>query len=283
MEKLIRSLVTLAVLLGASGVAIGQELAALIREDQNPVPVLAYAQKAAKCRGIAVISPGTGGSEKGYRYLGDAMASLGYLAVVVGHQESGRRALREHMRDSGMREGLAELIVQPDAYRARFMDIAATRQWAQARCGSDNSVLIGHSMGAATVLMEAGATNKVGIKGANSFDAYIALSPQGPGSIFPDNAWAGIGQAVLLVTGTRDSELGGASWQSRTEPFNSMPAGCKWLAVVDGATHMHFAGLGLSQKTQSVTARTVEAFLAGIDRGDCKLPEPIPGVQIENR
>jgi hypothetical protein len=43
----------------------------------------------------------------------------------------------------------------------------------------------------------------------------VALSPQGPGSIFPETAWRGIAKPVLLITGTRDQALEGG-WQSRT-------------------------------------------------------------------
>jgi enterochelin esterase-like enzyme len=248
------------------------------RQDQKPVSAQVYA--AAPCRGIAIISPGAGGSERGYAYLGEGLARQGYLALVVGHAESGRGALREHVRGKGLREGLAELITEPQAYRGRFMDIAAARQWARSRCDAEDAVLIGHSMGAATALMEAGARNKLGVQGGDAFRAYIALSPQGEGSIFPENAWSGIRRPVLLITGTRDRELGGGSWKTRTEAFNSLPAGCKWLGVIDGATHMNFAGLGASRKTEALTVQAIDAFLDGLRRGDCRAPRLPQGIEL---
>jgi dienelactone hydrolase len=138
------------------------------------------------------------------------MRSLGYLAVVVGHLESGRSALRETVRGNGVREGLAELITDPNAYWGRFMDIAAAKQWAEAKCTGDESVLVGHSMGAATAMLEAGARSQLGLNGSNAFNAYDALSPKNTGSIFPQNAWAYLTRPVLSLTGTRDNELGGA-------------------------------------------------------------------------
>ncbi len=89
-------------------------------------------------------------------------------------------------------------------------------------------------------MIEAGARNKVGVQGTDSFNAYIALSPLGTGSIFHESAWSGIRSPVLLITGTRDTELGGASWETRTEPFRNMPPRCKWLGVMDGSSHLHF-------------------------------------------
>jgi hypothetical protein len=269
--------------LGAAGVASGQEAFQVIRQDQTAVSLTAYAPTGGNCRGLASISPGAGGSEQGYRYLGEALSSLGYLAVVIGHPESGRKALREHVRGNGLREGLAGMITEPEAYRGRLMDIAASRQWARSRCAGNESLLVGHSMGAATVMMEAGARNKPGIQGTDAFSAYIALSPQGAGSIFPANAWSGIGKPVLILTGTRDNELGGASWETRTEPFTNMPPGCKWLGVIEGASHMNFAGNGMSRKTEALTAQTIGAFLDGLHRGDCKSTARLQGMKLTTK
>jgi len=267
----------------APSAALGQETIQLVRKDRVVVPITAYAPRGRSCRGVAIISPGAGGSEQGYRYLGEAMSSLGYLAVVIGHPESGRRAVREHVRGNGLREGLAELITDPEAYRGRFMDIAVSRQWTQGRCEARESLLIGHSMGAATVMMEAGARNKIGIQGADAFSAYIALSPQGAGLIFPDNAWSGIAKPVLLLTGTRDNELGGASWETRTEPFKNMPRGCKWLGVIEGASHLNFAGNGMSRKTEALTSEAIGAFLDALRRGDCRSATRLQGMDLTTK
>ncbi len=283
MNSIFRFVSTIALVVTVFGEAVAQDLVSISRLDQNRVFITAYIAKDIPCKGIAVISPGAGGSEKGYQYLGEAMTSIGYLAIVVGHHESGRSALREHMNGKGVREGLADLITDTKAYRARFMDIAATKQWAASKCNASESILIGHSMGAATAMMEAGARNNLGIRGTNSFDAYIALSPQGSGSIFPKNAWAEIKRPVLLLTGTRDTELGGGSWETRTEPYVNMPAGCKWLGVIDGASHMNFAGNGMSRRTESLTTQVIGSFLDGIDRGDCLLPRGHPGIELQSK
>lgn len=275
-------------LASAPAVTLAQESLTLTRQDQKPVAATLYAPKrpagnaqGTSCLGVAIISHGAGGSEKGYAYLAEAMAAQGYLAMVVGHQESGIAALREHMQGGGLRDGLAALIIDPQAYRGRLMDIAAARALAQTRCAGGEAILLGHSMGAATVMIEAGARNKVGVAGSNTFDAYVALSPQGVGTIFPPDAWAGIRRPVLLLTGTRDTELGGASWESRTDAFKNLPAGCAWLGVIDGATHMHFGGRGGSRDAEALTTATIEAFLAGVHRADCKAPPKRTGIELQ--
>ena len=75
-------------LLLLTGEVAAQEALSLSRQDQKSVPVTAYFPGNAACRGMLIISPGAGGSEKGYQYLGEAMSSMGYLAIVVGHEES---------------------------------------------------------------------------------------------------------------------------------------------------------------------------------------------------
>lgn len=283
MRQIYRFIVLGALAQLAVGVALSQEAILVPRQDQLVVSMTAYAPRGRDCRGAAIISPGAGGSETGYRYLGETMSTLGYLAVVIGHPESGRRALREHVGGNGLREGLAELITEPQAYTGRFMDIAASRQWAKARCEASESLLIGHSMGAATVMMEAGARNKLGIQGADAFSAYIALSPQGAGLIFPDNAWSDIGKPVLILTGTRDNDLGGASWETRTEPYKNMPKGCKWLGVIEGASHRNLAGNGMSRKTEALTSQTIGAFLNGLHRGDCRPIARLQGMELTTK
>jgi predicted dienelactone hydrolase len=275
-----RTIATLTLAASTLGSALADETLSLRRQDGRSFEISVRAPSGATCRGIALVSPGAGGSAQGYRYLAEALASIGHLTVVIGHPESGRLALREHARGQGLREGLAELITEPEAYRARFMDIAAARQWASSRCNAPQAILVGHSMGAATVMIEAGARNRLGLQGADAFDAYIALSPQGSGSIFPADAWSDVRKPTLLLTGTRDNELGGRSWETRTEPFASLPLGCKWLGVIDGATHMHFAGNGLAQRSEALTIRTIGAFLEARTRGDCAPPPRARGIEV---
>lgn len=271
-------LVTLA---AGQGQAQAQSHLQLQREDGRTVVASAYTP-VGPCRGIALVSHGAGGSEKGYAYLGRALAQWGFLAVVPAHADSGLKALREKTPAFNVREGLTELVADADAYRSRFADLQAARSWAAAHCASPRSVLLGHSMGAATTMLEAGATNHLGLQGTDRYDAYVALSPQGEGSIFPADAWKNIRKPVLLLTGTRDQELGGKGWQSRTAAYAVLPGPCKWLAVIDGATHMHFAGHGASRTTEALTLQTLAAFLATPAAGACPVPPAAsPGLTLQ--
>jgi hypothetical protein len=48
--------------------------------------------------------------------------------------------------------------------------------------------------------------------------------------------------------------------------------GCKWLAVIDGATHMNLAGNGMSRKAEALSTQVMGEFLEAVRRGDCRTP-----------
>jgi predicted dienelactone hydrolase len=266
-----------------ANIACGQELVRVPREDGAETPMRVYASKSGDCAPLALISPGAGGNEDGYKYLAAALRDDGWRAIVIGHKESGATALRSDMRQAGgLKSGLQELVMDPAAYNARLMDIAATLKWASATCKAPFLALLGHSMGARTVMVEAGAKNNLGLRTLDRFDAYVALSPDGPGPMFPENAWSGIRKPVLILTGTRDQSLDG-DWKTRTIPYESLPAGCKWLGVIDGATHLNFAGIGASGSTEKLTLLETKAFLYGLRGGKCGAPVQAEGITVKSK
>jgi dienelactone hydrolase len=265
-----------------TAIASGEESQTLVRADGAPVPVRVYGVAQASCQGVAVISPGAGGTEKGLSYLATALSRGGWLSMVVGHRESGPSVLRADMQGLDLKGALLKMTTDRSAYEARWMDISAVLDWARPRCGKHFSALIGHSMGAATVMLEAGAANKLNLTGKDRFDAYVAMSPQGPGSIFPDGAWSKISKPMLMLTGTSDIALEGA-WSTRTVPFDGMPAGCKWLGVIDGATHMNFAGNGFSRKTEALTIHATKTFLNSLAAGSCATLAEKDGIAFKHK
>lgn len=263
-------------------IALAADAVRLPRADGVEVPTLHYPVPAGQCKGVALISHGAGGSETGYVYLAEALQNMGYQTLVPSHAESGAKAWRAHTPGLNLKQGLVNLLADPVAFQARLDDLSAALAWPGIRCAGRERILLGHSMGAATVMMEAGALNTFGLKGQNRFDRYIALSPQGVGPIFPENAWGNIRRPMLMLTGTRDDEIGGESWQTRTDAFSRMPAGCKWLGVVEGATHSHFAGHGVSGKTEAATLTMVRSFLTQPDP-QCSQVPALPGVTLQSR
>ncbi len=276
-----------ACVMACSYLSSAQELVQSPRADGATTPLRVYAAASTTgCAPLALISPGAGGSEDGYSYLAKGMQAAGWRAIVMGHKESGRAALTSDIREErGIKKGLRELVDDPKAYDARLMDIAAALQWAAKTCKAPYVALIGHSMGARTVMVEAGARLKLDVKGAgqNRFNAYVALSPDGPDPMFPENAWSGIKKPMLVMTGTRDKSMATGDYKSRTIPYEDLPAGCKWLGVIDGATHMNFAGVGFAGTTEKSTLLEIKAFLNGLRGGKCGSPVQAAGISVKNK
>jgi predicted dienelactone hydrolase len=269
---------------------MAQQEISVPRADGQTTPLMLYAavSPSSQCAPLAVISHGAGGSERGYQYLAEAVSHMGYTTVVMGHRESGKSALFSDMRADGFRPGIQALVADPTAEKDRLLDVAAALKWANGRCKPSFSVLLGHSMGAVTVMLEAGAKNLIGVPSPpvsqDRFDAYVALSPEGPGIVFSEGAWSGIHKPLLVLTGTRDQALkGGPEW--RQIPWHELPGGpsdCQWMGVIDGATHMNFAGRGFGAKqVDHMVTATISEFLTGAQKHACALPKPMAGVTLE--
>lgn len=263
--------------------ALAQQLVKVRRADGAQTPLRVYSPSSAGCAPLALISPGAGGDENGYSYLAQGLQGAGWQAIVIGHLESGRAALRSDIRQRrSIKSGLEALVTDPKAYEGRLMDIEASLQWANANCKPPYLALLGHSMGARTVMVEAGAKNTLGVKGQNRFDAFVALSPDGPGPMFPDDAWSEIRKPMLVLTGTRDKGLDG-DWKTRTIPYDRMAPGCKWLGVIDGATHMNFAGVGFAGSTERLVLIETKSFLNSLRSGTCGTPVQATGISVSSK
>lgn len=262
------------------------------RSDGRTTPLLIYQAEGAGsgCAPLAILSHGAGGSENGYRYLAEAMSREGFTTIVMGHRESGLAALRADMMADGIHEGIQALVADANAEEARLLDVGAALKWADAQCRAPFRVLLGHSMGAETTMLEAGARNMIGVveppAGRDRFDAYIALSPEGPAVVFPDHAWSGIHKPMLILTGTRDQSLNGGP-EARLIPWTGLPgtAGrCQWEGVIEGATHMNFAGSGLGhERVEPLITQTIHSFLSGVRAGSCGLPAAVPGIALKSK
>jgi len=268
-----------------------QEHTSAPRADGQMTPLLVYRAEGAAsgCAPLAVISHGAGGSENGYRYLAEAMAQSGYTTIVMGHRESGLDQLGGSVREHGFREGIRALVADPTAEADRLLDVGAALKWADGLCRAPFRVLLGHSMGAETVMLEAGARNMIGVAsppaGRDRFDAYVALSPEGPGVVFPENAWGGIHKPLLVLTGTLDQSLSGGPL-ARQVPWRGLPGDsktkCQWMGVIDEATHQNFGGNGLgADRVKPMVTGTIGAFLSGVRGGSCVLPTAEAGMSLQ--
>jgi len=187
--------------------SFAQQAVRFPRSDGAQTPLRVFAPSSQSCAPLAIISPGAGGTENGYRYLAEALRDRGYLAIVMGHKESGPATLRGDIRQDGIHGGLKNMVTDPTLQNNRMLDVAAALNWAEKHCHHPFKVLLGHSMGSDRVMFEAGAHNKLifdghEVQSKDRFDAYVALSPSGEGSIFSSDSWKGIRKPLFVLTGT---------------------------------------------------------------------------------
>ncbi len=275
-----------------AGSAGAQMPATAKRADGAATPMLVYgaAMVSGSCAPVVVISHGAGGSERGYGYLASGLAKRGWYVIVPGHKESGREVALADMREKGgKRGGLQKLVGDKGAYEARSMDVGAALDWATAHCTAKAKpfrALVGHSMGAETVMFEAGAKNQLGVEvGKDRFDAYVAMSPNGVGPLFAEGSWSGIRKPMFVLTGTLDGALYGGA-VTRQQPYAGLPGdgGCDWLGVMDGATHQSFGGRGPEQdRVSPEIVSAVDAFLHGAMLEKCVLPEKVAGFRLVSK
>jgi dienelactone hydrolase len=278
----LRALLVPIACLTTSGPLRAQERVEVPRADGAHTPLRVYSPPGGGCSRLAVISPGAGGTESGYAYLARGLSDRGWLAIVMGHQESGPGTLVRQVSSSGLHGGLRKMVTDATAQRDRIHDLDAALAWSAPRCHGAYKALLGHSMGSDTVMFEAGALNQLEVHGANRFDAYVAVSPAGEGPIFAAHSWRRIDKPMYVLTGTRDAGLEG-DWHWRAQPFEDLPPGCAWLGVIDDATHLNFAGIGLAAKTEKLTLASVAAFLAAAQARDCAAPPAQPSITFRSR
>ena len=233
------------------------------------IPIkLYYPKQIAGSLPLIIFSPGFGGNRDGFEYLGAGWSDAGYFVIVPTHIGSDNAALAQ----LGLRaanDPAATLQMQQDrALDVRFIASSLKnieKQVPQAHGHLDKKRIgvAGHSMGAGTALLLAGATASSADGKTFSFRddrarAVIAISPQGTGAEgFTDNSWDHIGIPALTMSGTRDRGIAGQPPAWRTQAYQHMPAGNKYQVIVNAAEHLSFA---TGQRFHGCIVQTTSAF-----------------------
>ncbi len=227
--------------------------------DNRAVPYkIYYPVTASGPRPVVVFSHGLGGSREGGAYLGQHLASWGYIAVHIQHpgsDESVWRGLTD--RDEIVRR-LAAATRDIDVIRGRFEDVPFALDQLQlmhasgplaGRIDMSRIGMSGHSFGAVSTLTAAGQAMRIaGLRFKEPrFKAAIAYSPNKPqGRADLDEVYDGITIPILHFTGTNDTNPLNPDQPAsdRTIPFQHIPAPGQYLVVLNGGDHMVFGGEG---------------------------------------
>lgn len=238
------------------------ETVTLMRADGGALKLRLAGDWGPGCPPTVILSHGFGGDERALPWMDGAAEAAGYRLLVMEHRESGPRALI-----AVRRRGTEAALTDPAIWTGRALDLDAALAFASRDCRPEPLVLGGHSMGAALTMFEAGAEGRTPYRGRDRFDAYLAVSPQGPSWAFANaRAWAGVGKPVLMLTGTRDAGPDGTPWENRLIAFDGLPDGRKRLAVIEGANHFNLGGLG-NRPAQALAAAVAAEFLTQLRTG----------------
>jgi pimeloyl-ACP methyl ester carboxylesterase len=264
----------------AAPTAAAQTASLLPRADGGSTPISRYGPQTG-CGPAMIVSHGLGGTESGNAGLAAAMARAGWRVVVMGHRESGPAELRSAIRSGNIREGLLQGATDPARHKARFMDLDAAVSDVTGECRPSQFVLVGHSMGALTTMMEAGAVSRFARSGKDRFDAYVAISPQGVGPFYGSGSWSGVRKPVLMITGTQDKTADGPA-ELRISAFEGLPPGNKRFAMIPGAGHIPLASDRRGPIATAVSGLMTE-FLTGISGSRRLPPSNLRGIDISDK
>ena len=189
--RALKAFAFLFVLLSATDGAYAEFDTTFLRADGQEVPVKIYQDVSDPCPPLMIISHGLGGSSTTLSNLAKAAEDDGYRVIVMEHRESDHERWVSLRQSDNPRETIIAYSDDPEVHRARFLDLDTTWDHATSMCKPPFTVLAGHSMGAQTTMMEAGAVARFGKLGKDRFDAYVALSPQGVGPRFGPDCLAG--------------------------------------------------------------------------------------------
>ena len=233
---------------------------------------------------LVVFSHGIGGSRRGYSYLGRHWASQGYASLHLQHVGSDRAvwmgnplALPSRLQ-SAAQDGEATA-------RVRDLSFAIDQLLAgplAARIDARRIVAAGHSYGANTTLLAAGAQVERDGQVLNLRDpriraAIVISAPPFYGESVPQKVLGGIQVPSLHITATEDIIRVPGYYSpaaDRVAVFDAMGGPAKTLAVFEGGSHSIFtdrAGTGgalLNPQVKAATQALSTAFLASVFSGD---------------
>ena len=201
---------------------------------------------------LVVYLPGLGESTDDGVVWCNAWAGAGYVVLETQAEDHDSRVWQSDAARRGEFDALAREHFSTASLQQRLLDVTYVLSAARSRAASGDSLLrqadfgrialAGFDLGAQTILaMAARASDRAGA-GEPAIRAAIALSPYA--SSEPDSEWSRIRIPVLSITGTNDTDPYGriASPALRRTPFQVMPAGGKYLLLLEQGTHETLSG-----------------------------------------
>lgn len=257
---------------------------------KRAVPVRIYLPKPAAAAGtvpLVVFSHGIGGSRRGYSWLGRHFAHQGVACMHLQHVGSDRQLWSGNVFSlvGRLQSAAQEAEALARVHDLRFaLDTLLSGPLAQ-RIDANRIMAVGHSYGANTALLAAGArVRRPGQPPLLMADdrlraAIIISAPPFHGHGDPADILAGVQIPTLHVTATEDViRIPGyfSGLEDRVAVFEATASRRKWLAVFEGGSHSMFTdrlgagGLALNPRVKSATRELASAFARAVFEDDSR-------------
>jgi len=251
---------------------------------QRAVPVRLYWPDSAKLVPLVVFSHGIGGSRRGYSYLGEHFAANGIASLHLQHVGSDRSlwtgnvlSLVGRLQDAAQEREALE--------RVKDLSFALDQLLGDEEFGKridrQRIAAAGHSYGANTVMLAAGASVRRGGRRLEMRDprvkaAVLLSAPPFYGEADLKAILQSITLPTLHVTATEDViRIPGfySPASDRVAVFEAVGSALKTLAVFEGGSHSIFTnrggtgGVELNPKVKAATKELALAFLQRVFEG----------------
>ena len=243
----------------------------VLRDDARPrqIPTRAYFPSKPGRYPVIIFSHGFGGSLLTFPNTGRIWASHGYVVLHPTHADSRDNldpaipaseaaTMRAYLTAAGspkpdVRAAFVKVLDNPFFIDSRLRDVGflvfAVKEGRTLdrvvleRADPSRMGMSGHSFGAYTTLVVAGATLSPPVRAQtpSGFAGFMSLSGQGPGRMaLHEDSFDGITKPMMVVTGTRDTGAAGETPAWRLRPYDLSPPGEKYAVLVDGFAHREF-------------------------------------------
>ncbi len=224
-------------------------------ERDRDIPLKIYYPTGDGIYPVVVFSHGAGGSKEGFSHLGHFWAANGYVSIHLTHLGSDTKVLQERGFDT-----IRQRALDPRTWLQRTQDVSflvdslnqimADFPELSGKLNIAKLGMAGHSLGSHTTALISGATLRNHQMTNQSlederFNASIMISPpispRGSNRFgLSPSSWDTVDGPTMVITGTRDEFSSRAPAELREEPFEFMPQGDKYLAVIEGAEHSSY-------------------------------------------
>jgi predicted dienelactone hydrolase len=247
---------------------------------QRSIPVKLY--RPATLTGlhpVIIFSHGLGGSREAGGYLGEALATHGYVCFFIQHYGSDETVWKgKSLTQAGA--ALKNSLKEPANFTNRAADIPFVVQALQQLQQQDallkghldlnNIGMAGHSYGARSTMIAAGELlgGRIDQYTVPQIKAGLVLSPNTPEKVNGNlkDYYANIRIPLFHMTGTKDDypldRTGNFDPAQRQLPYQHISSSPQYLLVLNGATHATFGG-GSRPRFGAANTRHLSAITTG--------------------